>query len=79
MTTDVNIGNGEPFDVYIGRQRGPKMWRGGYYIPRSDWANPLKVGIDGTRDLALAFGLHFDRTMRMLELHEGVWGEGVRS
>jgi hypothetical protein len=30
-------------------------------------------------DLALAFGLLFDRTLRMLELHEAARGEGVRS
>jgi hypothetical protein len=33
----------------------------------------------GAGDLALAFGLHFDRTLRMLELHESVTGgEGRR-
>ena len=30
----------------------------------------------GAGELALTFGLLFDRTLRMLELQEGVWGEG---
>jgi hypothetical protein len=30
-------------------------------------------------ELALAFGLLFDRTLRMLELYEAAKGEGVRS
>jgi hypothetical protein len=33
----------------------------------------------GAGELALAFGLLFDRTLRMMEIHEGVWGRGVRS
>lgn len=33
----------------------------------------------GARELALAFGLLFDRTIRMLELHKDTWGRGVRS
>lgn len=33
----------------------------------------------GAGDLALAFGLLFDRTIRMLELLEGARGRGVRS
>jgi hypothetical protein len=33
----------------------------------------------GAGELALAFGLLFDRTMRMLELQEGARGRGVRS
>ena len=33
----------------------------------------------GAGDQALAFGLLFDRSMRMLELHEGAGGRGVRS
>jgi Domain of unknown function (DUF4326) len=53
-TTVANIGDGEtPFDVYIGRQRGPAMWRGGYHLPRSDWANPFKVGKDGSREVVV--------------------------
>ena len=33
----------------------------------------------GDGDLALTFGLLFDRTMRMLELQEVARGEGARS
>jgi hypothetical protein len=33
----------------------------------------------GAGDAALAFGLLFDRTMRMAEFREDVWGRGVRS
>ena len=33
----------------------------------------------GAFELAIAFGLHFDRTRRMLEIHEGAMGRGVRS
>jgi hypothetical protein len=43
-----NINSGTSYDVHIGRQRSPKMWGGGYHLPRSAWANPFKVGEDGT-------------------------------
>jgi transposase len=33
----------------------------------------------GAHDMAIAFGVLFDRTLRMLELQEGMWGRGVRS
>jgi transposase len=33
----------------------------------------------GAGELALTRGLLLDRTLRMLELQEGVWGRGVRS
>jgi hypothetical protein len=29
------------YDVYIGHQRPAWMWKGGYYLPRSKWANPF--------------------------------------
>lgn len=33
----------------------------------------------GAHELAITFGVLLDRTLRMMELHEGVWGRGVRS
>ena len=33
----------------------------------------------GAGDLAITFGVLFDRTLRMLEIREGIWGRGVRS
>ena len=30
----------------------------------------------GAHELAITFGVLLDRTLRMLELHEGVWGRG---
>ncbi len=39
-TKVINIKSGAPYDVYIGWQRAPFMWGGGYYLPRSDWRNP---------------------------------------
>jgi hypothetical protein len=41
-TRVVNIKNGEPFDVYIGRQRSPKMSPTGRSLRRSIWANPYR-------------------------------------
>ena len=36
----ININYLEPYDIYIGHQRSPKMWTGGYYLPPSPWRNP---------------------------------------
>jgi transposase len=33
----------------------------------------------GAHDMAITFGVLLDRTFRMMELHEGIWGRGVRS
>jgi hypothetical protein len=44
MTRVINIATGEPYNVYIGRQRPAFMWSGGYHLPRSIWSNPFKVG-----------------------------------
>jgi hypothetical protein len=50
MTTGrvVNVKSGEPYDVYIGRQN-PR-----YKLKRSKWANPFKLGQDGTREEIMA-------------------------
>ncbi len=56
-TTVINITSGAPYDVYIGRQRSPKMWGGGYYLPRSPWHNPFRVAKDATHEeIALVLG-----------------------
>jgi hypothetical protein len=34
-----------PYDVYIGRA----MYQGGWRLPASKWANPFRIGPDGTR------------------------------
>lgn len=45
MTTKViHCKSGELFDVYIGRENS----RAG--LPESIWANPFKIGLDGTRE-----------------------------
>ena len=53
-TTVVNIrrrgGVGAAFDVYIGRS----MYRGGWQLPGSKWANPYVIGRDGTREEVIA-------------------------
>ena len=43
----VNIRSGESYDLYIGRQN-PR-----YGLKRSKWANPFKIGQDGTREECL--------------------------
>ena len=53
-TEVININSGAPYDVYIGRQRSQKMWSGGYYLPRSPWHNPFKIGRDGTAEVVAA-------------------------
>ena len=40
QTRVINIYSLEPYDIYIGHQRSPKMWKGGYYLPPSPWCNP---------------------------------------
>ena len=53
-TRVVNIrrrgGVGAAFDVYIGRS----MYRGGWQLPGSKWANPYVIGRDGTREEVIA-------------------------
>lgn len=53
-TKVININSGAPYDIYIGRQRSPKMWSGGYYLPCSPWHNPFKIGRDGTAEVVVA-------------------------
>ena len=49
MTTRViNIRSGEPYDVYIGRANRR------YGLPQSPWANPYKIGRDGSREEVIA-------------------------
>lgn len=45
-TTVVNVGRGQPYDVYIGRPMP------GY--PAEGWGNPFRIGRDGTRAEVLA-------------------------
>jgi Domain of unknown function (DUF4326) len=40
----VNVRSGEPFDVYIGRRNRK------YGFKESIWANPYRIGEDGTRE-----------------------------
>ncbi len=47
--------------VYIGRQRSPKMWRGGYSLPRSSWHNPFRVPKDATYEEVLEACEKFER------------------
>ena len=44
----VNVRSGEPYDVYTGRQN-PR-----YRLGRSKWANPFKIGPDGSREEVMA-------------------------
>ncbi len=69
-TTVINIKSGEPYDVYIGHQRGPKMWGGGYYLPRSDWRNPYNRAYrDGHITVREAIDLfHYDLVVKRADL-----------
>lgn len=69
-TTVINIKSGEPYDVYIGHQMGPKMWGGGYYLPRSDWRNPYNRAYrDGHITVREAIGLfHYDLVLKRADL-----------
>ena len=44
-TTVINISSRQPYDVYIGR----RVTRGGHRLEQSKWANPFRIGRDGTR------------------------------
>jgi hypothetical protein len=47
-TRVVNLKSGQPYDLYIGRAN-PR-----YRLAKSKWANPFKLGRDGTRDEVIA-------------------------
>ncbi len=50
-TTVVNIRDGVPYDVYVGRS--PEILKG----PDAVWGNPFKIGIDGDRiEVIMKFG-----------------------
>jgi len=44
ITRVVNVRSDEPYDVYIGRTHP------GSGLEQSDWHNPFKIGVDGTRE-----------------------------
>jgi hypothetical protein len=48
-TTVINIKSGKPYDEYVGRE----IKRGKHNLEESDWANPFKVGRDGTLEEVL--------------------------
>jgi hypothetical protein len=56
----------EPFDVYIGRANRR------YGLPTSKWANPFRIGPDGTREEVLCKYRHwlFDQPGLMADLNE---------
>jgi hypothetical protein len=49
-TRVVNIKDGEPYDVYIGRYMNARRSPAGERLERSKWANPFHVGKDGSRE-----------------------------
>ena len=57
-----------PNSVYIGR----KVSRGGYKLQASKWANPFKIGRDGTREEVIAKYREYvlQRPELMAALHE---------
>jgi hypothetical protein len=61
QTRVININSLEHYDIYIGRQRGQKMWSGGYYLPRSPWHNPFKVPKGATLEEILAACAKYER------------------
>jgi hypothetical protein len=69
-TRVINIKSGETYDVYIGHQRGPKMWGGGYHLPRSDWRNPYNRAYrDGHMTVHEAIDrFHYDLVVKQPDL-----------
>jgi hypothetical protein len=53
-TRVVNIKDGEPYDVYIGRYMPARRSPTGERLERSKWANPFHVGRDGSREESIA-------------------------
>jgi hypothetical protein len=53
--------------VYI----GDRLYRGPWHLPKSKWANPYKIGRDGTREEVIAkFECHIYDSGLFSDIHE---------